>query len=185
MSLIGAAFGRPLFCLPLAPCRKALPTALSLARIFPVEDQPAVALFHKSASLFSNRLPKVLGPGAHSVIDYSVAALFFTAGALFWSRHKNASISALLCGTGVLLNGLFTDYPGGVVRAISFETHGKIDVGLAGITASIPGLMGFADDPQARFFEATAVAETLASGFTDYRSGAGESRQPQPHEWVA
>ncbi len=126
MSLIGAAFGRPLFCLPLAPCRKALPTALSLARIFPVEDQPAVALFHKSASLFSNRLPKVLGPGAHSVIDYSVAALFFTAGALFWSRHKNASISALLCGTGVLLNGLFTDYPGGVVRAISFETHGKL-----------------------------------------------------------
>jgi hypothetical protein len=129
-----------------------------------------MALLQKSASIFSNRLPKVLGPGTHAVIDYSVAALFLTAGALFWRRHKSASLSALLCGAGVMLNSLFTDYPGGVVRAISFETHGKIDVGLAGITASIPGLMGFAGDPQARFFEATAVAETLATGFTDYRA---------------
>jgi len=69
----------------------------------------------------------------------------------------------------VLLNAMFTDYPGGVVRGMSFETHGKIDVGMAGLTASIPGLMGFGRDAQARFFEATAVAETLAAGFTDYR----------------
>ena len=129
-----------------------------------------MALFHKGASIFSTRLPKVLGPGTHSIVDYSVAAIFFTAGALFWSRHKRASISALLCGTGSLLNGLFTDYPAGAVRAIGFETHGKIDIGLAGLTASMPGLMGFGDDPQARFFEATAVAETLASGFTDYHA---------------
>lgn len=127
-----------------------------------------MALLQKSASIFSNRLPKVLGPQTRTIVDYSIAGLFFSAGVLFWSRHKSASISALLCGAGVMLNSLFTDYPGGVVRAISFETHGKIDVGLAGITASIPGLMGFADDAQARFFEATAVAETLACGFTDY-----------------
>lgn len=129
-----------------------------------------MALLQKSASIFSNRLPKVLGPRTHAIVDYSVAALFLTAGALFWKRHKSASLSALLCGTGVMLNSLFTDYPGGIVRAISFETHGKIDVGLAGITASIPGLMGFAEDAQARFFEATAVAETLAAGFTDYHA---------------
>jgi hypothetical protein len=53
---------------------------------------------------------------------------------------------------------------------MSFETHGKIDAGLAALTASIPGLMGFSGDAQARFFEATAVAETLATGFTDYRA---------------
>jgi hypothetical protein len=35
--------------------------------------------------------------------------------------------------------------------------------------------MGFAEDPQARFFEATAVAETLAAGFTDY--GAEPERE--------
>jgi hypothetical protein len=129
-----------------------------------------MGLLRKGVTIFSNRLPKVLDPGAHSIIDYSVAALCFTAGVLFWKRHKSASVSALLCGTGVMLNTLFTDYPGGMVPAISFETHRKIDVGLAGITATIPGLMGFADDAQARFFEATAVAETLAVGFTDYRS---------------
>jgi hypothetical protein len=129
-----------------------------------------MALLQKSASIFSNRLPKVLGPRTHAVVDYSIAALLLTAGALFWKRHKSASLSALLCGTGVLLNGLCTDYPGGVVRGIGFETHGKIDAGLAGITAAIPGLMGFSNDAQARFFEATAVAETLAAGFTDYRA---------------
>lgn len=133
-----------------------------------------MALLNKAASIFSNRLPKVLGPRTRSVIDYSIAGLFFTAGVLFWRRHKRASISAVLCGSGVLLNTLFTDYPGGVVEGMSFETHGKIDVGLAGLTASIPGLMGFADDPQARFFEGTAVAATLAAGFTDYQGEPGE-----------
>lgn len=126
-------------------------------------------LLRKGASICSPRLPKVLGPRVHSVVDYSFAALFFSAGALFWSRHKSASLGALLCGTGVLLNGLLTDYPGGVVQAISWETHAKIDTGLAGLAAAIPGLMGFAHDRPARFFEASAIAETLAAGFTDYR----------------
>ena len=136
-----------------------------------------MALLHKSASIFSNRLPRVLGPRTHSIVDYSVAALFFSAGVLFWRKHKSASLSALLCGSGVLLNTLCTDYPGGVVSGLSFETHGKIDVGLAGLTAAIPGLMGFSGDAQARFFEATAVAETLASGFTDYQSTTDSEAQ--------
>jgi hypothetical protein len=128
----------------------------------------------------------VLGPGTHSVIDYSIAALFFTAGALFWRRHKSASISALLCGSGVLFNSLFTEYPGGVVdQGISFETHGKIDIGLAGLTASVPGLMGFADDPQSRFFEGVAVAETLAAGFTDYHGEATSKPQTGGRERIA
>jgi len=142
-----------------------------------------MALLQKGAAIFSNRLPKVLGPGTHYLVDYSVAALFFTAGVLFWSRHKKASVSALLCGTGALLNGLLTDHSGGAVQAISFETHGKIDVGIAGITAAIPGLMGFAKDPQARFFEATAVAETLATGLTDYGAEA-ESEETTEHTWA-
>jgi len=140
-----------------------------------------MALLQKSASIFYNRLPKVLGPRTHSIIDYSVAALCFSAGALFWRRHKSACVGALLCGSGVLLNTLFTDYPGGVKKAISFETHGKIDMGIAGITASIPGLMGFAADPHAHFFEATAVAETLAAGFTNY----GDEPEPEEQSYAA
>ena len=138
-----------------------------------------MALLQKSASIFSHRLPKVLGPGTHFLVDYSVATLFITAGALFWKHHKSASVSSLVCGAGVLLNGLFTDHPGGVVPAISFETHGKIDAGLAGLSAAIPGLMGFSNDAQARFFEGIAVAETLAAGFTDYR----EEPEEMEHSW--
>ena len=144
-----------------------------------------MSLLRKSVTIFSNRLPKVLDRRAHTVIDYSVAALFFSAGALFWRHHKSASVSALLCGTGVMLNTLFTDYPGGVVPAMSFETHQKIDMGLAGITATIPGMMGFGGDAQARFFEATAVAETLAAGFTDYRSEPVREAQSPPRSRIA
>jgi hypothetical protein len=144
-----------------------------------------MALLNKAASIFSNRLPKVLGPRTRSVVDYSIAALFFTAGGLFWSRYKRASVSALLCGSGVLLNTLLTDYPGGVVEGMSFETHGKIDVGLAGLTASIPRLMGFADDPHARFFEGTAVAETLAAGFTDYHGEPEGEEQSRARDRIA
>jgi hypothetical protein len=134
----------------------------------------SMSLLHKSASIFSRRLPKVVGPHLHSVVDYSFAALFFVAGAAFWRRHKNASIGALLCGAGVMLNTMLTDHPGGVVRAISREAHGKIDLGLAGLTAAIPGLMGFADDPPARFFETSAIAETLAAGFTDFHDSEAQ-----------
>jgi hypothetical protein len=144
-----------------------------------------MALLQKGASIFSNRLPKVLGPRAHAVAGYSVAALFFTAGTLFWRRHKSASLSALLCGSGVLLNTLFTDHPGGVVREMSYETHGKIDAGLAALSASIPGLMGFSGDRQARFFEAMALAETLVAGFTDYRARAEGEAQELPPERTA
>jgi len=122
----------------------------------------------KSASIFSPRLPKLLGSRAHSVVDYSFAALFFTAGAVFWRRNRRASIGAILCGAGAMLNSLLTDYPGGVARAVTWKTHGKIDTALAGITAAVPGLLGFADDEHALFFESTAVAETLAAGLTDY-----------------
>jgi hypothetical protein len=137
-------------------------------------------LLHKSASVVSKRLPKVLGPNVHFIVDYSLAALFFTAGALFWRRHKTASVGALLCGAGTMLNSLFTDHRGGVVGAISWETHGRIDVGLAGLTAAMPGLMGFADDAQARFFEASAVAEALAAGFTDYHV----QREIEEQSWL-
>ena len=144
-----------------------------------------MALLQKSTSMFAHRLPKVLGPGTHAIADYSVAALFFGAGILFFRRHKSAALSALFCGTGVLLNSLFTNYPGGAVGGMSFETHGKIDYGLAGLTASIPEMMGFEDDAQARFFEATAIAETLAAGFTDYKSEPEHGFRELKHRQVA
>lgn len=118
----------------------------------------------------ADRMPKVVGPGTHAIIDYAMAATFFTAGALFWRRHKRAAISSLLCGAAATANSLLTDYPGGVWKVMQFETHGRIDAGLAGLTATMPGTMFFGDDAEARFFLVTGIAETAVTALTDFSS---------------
>lgn len=118
-----------------------------------------------------DRMPKVIGPKTHAIIDYAMAATFFTAGALFWRRHKRAAISSFLCGAAATANSLLTDYPGGVWKVMSFDTHGKIDAGLAGLTATMPSSMFFRDDGESRFFLASGIAETAVTALTDFSSG--------------
>jgi hypothetical protein len=83
---------------------------------------------------------------------------------MFWRRNKHSAVSALICGGAELALSLLTDYPGGVVDAISFPTHLKLDLGLAAMTASMPEFMKFDDDSQKWFFllqsgQMTAVTE--------------------------
>ena len=127
-------------------------------------------LMQKGVAMLSNRMPKVIGPKTHAIIDYAVAATFFSVAALFWSRNKRAAVSSLVCGMATTANSLLTDYPGGVYKVMSFPTHGKIDMGLAGLTASMPNLMGFEDDRESRFFQLQAIAETGVTAMTDFEA---------------
>ncbi len=128
-------------------------------------------LLQSGVSLVADRMPKMIDPTTHAVIDYAMAATFFTAGAMFWRRHKRASICSLLCGAAVTVNSLLTDYPGGVWKVMDFDTHGKIDAGLAGLTAAMPSAMFFKEDSESRFFLATGIAETAATAMTDFSRG--------------
>ncbi len=127
-----------------------------------------MTIVQKGVELAAKRMPKVIGPKAHAVIDYAVAVTFFTAGALFWRRNKRAAISSFVCGAAATMNSALTDYPGGMWKVMNFHTHGKIDAGLAGITASMPSMMGFSDEKEGRFFELAAIAETGATAMTDF-----------------
>jgi hypothetical protein len=127
-------------------------------------------LLQSGVSLITDRMPKKIEPRTHAIIDYALAAMFFTAGALFWRHHKRAAISSLLCGAAATANSLLTDYPGGVWKEYSFETHGKIDAGLAVLTATMPSAMFFSDDDESRFFLATSIAETAVTALTDFSS---------------
>jgi hypothetical protein len=129
-------------------------------------------LLQSGVSMIADRMPKMIGPKTHAIIDYAMAATFFTAGAVFWRRHKRAAICSLLCGTAVTANSMLTDYPGGVWKKYSFDTHGKIDAGLAGLTATMPSSMFFKDDSEARFFLGTGIAETAVTALTDFSSGS-------------
>src|SRR3954468_8507262 len=101
----------------------------------PLTDMAARALVDK--------LPKVIDAKTHAFIDYGTAATCFALGARFWSRNKRASIGAMLCGSAIVATSMITDYPGGLKKArmLSFQTHGKVDAGLAGMTAAIPNFL--------------------------------------------
>ncbi len=125
-------------------------------------------LMQKGLAAMSNRMPKVINPRTHAVIDYVVAGTFFAVGALYWGRNKRAAISSIICGAATTINSMLTDYPGGVWKVMSYHNHGRIDAGLAGITATMPSLMQFSDDHEARFFEVQALAETAVTAMTDF-----------------
>lgn len=125
-------------------------------------------LWEQGTRALARRMPKVISPTTHAVADYAIAGVFFLAAARLWKRHRRAAMGSLLCGGAKAANALLTDYPGGVAGRISYRTHGRIDAGIAGITASTPMWMGFSGEPEARLFSIQALAETVISGMTDY-----------------
>ncbi len=131
-------------------------------------------LWHQGAKFAARRMPKVIGPTTHAVLDYVVAGSFFLKAATLWKQHRRAAAASLLCGGATLANALVTDYPGGVFRKISFRTHGRNDSAIAGFTASAPRLLGFAKDDESRFFSVEALTETAITGLTDFDYYEGE-----------
>ena len=133
-------------------------------------------ILHHAARWTTNRLPKVINPTAHAIIDYATAASFFGMAALFWNRNKRAAVSSIICGAAQTITAMLTDYPGGVTDAISYETHGSIDFGISGLVASLPDMMRFSDDPESRFFRIQGTALAVITGLTDF-TGTGERKQ--------
>jgi hypothetical protein len=127
-----------------------------------------MALLDTAVRTAANRMPKVISPKTHAIIDYATAGAFFLAGALMWRRHKRAAISSFICGAAETATAMMTDYPGGVTPVIDFETHGKMDAGLSALTATMPTLMAFGDDREAMFFRGQAVGMAAVTGLTDF-----------------
>ena len=135
-------------------------------------------LLDQATKWATNRMPKVINPKAHAIIDYVSAASFLAVAGLFWRRNKRAALASLVCGAAEVLTTTLTDYPGGVVKQISFETHGSIDLGLSGLVASLPDMMRFSGEPEARFFRVQGLAKAAVTGLTDF-TGTGEPRQQE------
>jgi hypothetical protein len=121
-------------------------------------------LLQKSIQLVGKALPKVLSPKGHAIADYSTAALFLLGSALFWNKSKRAAVASLVCGLAEAGVAALTDYPGGVKRVISFPLHKKIDVGLAGMVATMPEFLAFDDERETGFF---TLQSALMAGVTD------------------
>jgi hypothetical protein len=138
-----------------------------------------MALTDMAARAVADKLPKVIDPRTHAFIDYAVAGTFFILGAVFWRRNKRAAIGAMLCGGATAATSMLTDYPGGVKKVISFETHGRIDMGLTGLTATMPNFLAFTDEDEAKYFRGMALAETVVAGLTDFEAGPAKVLEMQ------
>ena len=135
-------------------------------------------LTHSAVKFLTRRSPKFISPKAHAFADYAIAGSFFMAGALMFRRNKRAAISAFVCGGAEIVTSLCTDYPGGITDAISFPTHGRIDMGMAAMAATLPDLMEFGDEKETWVFRAQAIAMTAVAGLTDFGFGRGYEEHP-------
>lgn len=106
----------------------------------------------KVVEAVGNRLPKVISPKAHAIFDYVQLGAFTVMGFLFWKKNRRASVAAFCCAAAEATNVLLTDYPGGVAKVFSFETHGRVDSAMAGAIATLPNILGFSEKPQAKHF---------------------------------
>ena len=134
-------------------------------------------LLEKGVRLVTDRMPKVISPKVHAIIDYAFAGSFFLMGALAWKKSKKVAISSFVIAGAETGLAMSTDYPGGVFRAISFPTHGKIDAGFSGLIGSMPNVMGFDDAASSWFFRSQGMALAAVTGLTDFHRLRGEIRR--------
>lgn len=94
---------------------------------------------------------KPLSAKSHGVLDYATGILLIVSPWLFgFNDVTTATYTMLVVGIIVLALSLMTDYPLGLVKAVSFPAHGKIEtVGALFLLAS-PWIAGFADVEVAR-----------------------------------
>jgi hypothetical protein len=125
---------------------------------------------HELTNTSAGELPKMISPAQHAVLDYGVAATFLAVGFSLMSRHRAASVLALLNGGMVLGMSMLTKYPGGVFPTLSFKTHRTGDI-IQGMFAGLgPILFGFGNDPEARYFYGQAASEAAVIAATDWNA---------------
>ena len=129
----------------------------------------------KLTELATRPLPKVISPGMHAAVDWSAAAAFFTAGALLWGKNKRASLASYLCAELIGTLIFLTDCPGGVWKKISFETHGKVDPGVSALVASLPNLLGFSDEREAKLFRGMGIGLAAVRSLTNFDEGSSDA----------
>ena len=114
------------------------------------------------------KLPKVISPKTHGIIDYCHAAFFATLALVYWNKNRRAAAAAASTSGLVLVQSLLTDYKWGVAKLIPFEVHGQIDGAFAAFSLGIPKMFGFEGTGPAKIFEANAFVEATVVGLTDW-----------------
>lgn len=130
----------------------------------------------RATAKIADRLPSIISPRAHAVLEFASAGAFLLYAASAWNRDKNVAVSSAGCGLFVLTNAALTEYAGDASAKLRFDSHGRIDMGLAAMIGTIPSLMGVKDKYDVRFFRTQAIALAALAGLTDFNQ-TGENQQ--------
>lgn len=84
---------------------------------------------------------KPISPQTHGLLDYITVAVFALAPAAFGLAGVAAGLSYLLALVHLLLT-LATAFPLGLVRVVSFATHGKVEL-VVGVALAVLALLLF------------------------------------------
>ncbi|MBV9625620.1 MAG: hypothetical protein JOZ14_16760 [Acidobacteria bacterium] len=130
-----------------------------------------------AADVFTRKLPKLLSPANHRRLDYALAAAFGLAGARFWRKDRRAAMASWLSGASILGLSLITDYPGEKDGLIAFPLHGKIELGLAALIATMPELFDVRHTARG-YFNTKAGILTVVSNLTAFHAPQRRGREP-------
>jgi hypothetical protein len=125
------------------------------------------------------RLPKVISPETHGIIDYCHAAFFATMAMVLWNKNRRAAAACAATSGLVLGQSLLTDYKWGVKKTIPFSVHGQMDGGFAALSLAIPKMFGFEDTRSAYIFKTNAFVEGTVVGLTDWNDDRARAEEHQ------
>jgi hypothetical protein len=111
---------------------------------------------------------KPISPTVHGVLDYMTCAFFALAPSLFGLSGAYATVCYVLAG-GYLVISLLTAMPLGVVKAIPFWLHGRLELVSGLVFIASPWLFGFAENTTARnLFVGSGIVFLLVYSLTQW-----------------
>lgn len=113
------------------------------------------------------RMPKIVSPRTHAILDYVSVGMFLIGAMRWWHRNRRAAVASAIAGAGNLAMNLLTDYPGGVRKTISFPVHCEIDTGVGALVGTLPKSLSFEDSRERKMFVLQGAAITAAAQLTD------------------
>lgn len=120
---------------------------------------------------------KVLNGMMHGLIDYASVLIFALGPTVSGFTGPQATICYVLAFVHLLLT-LATKFPLGVLKVVSFPTHGAIELIVAILLVVLPWIAGFSAGVNSRnFFLFMGLIIFVVWVLTDYRGHAAASKE--------
>lgn len=133
----------------------------------------------------AKRMPKVVSPRIHAILDYISVGMFLMGALQWWRRNPRAAVASAMAGAGSLALNLLTDYPGGVRKVISLPVHCELDTGVGALVAMLPKTLSFDDAREKNLFALQGTAITIAAQLTDRESPRHELKKSRARRRAA